>query len=115
MIVIMIDAKRISERLASMRQEMSDLGISNARYWRRKERTALVKSANDFRRSRLKSLADLTSAVRSFRRQYRAFEIPRSLISCLILARRSEMRLASIMITIIHSYRGIHLTLLSRS
>jgi len=59
----MIDANHISERLATMRQEMSDLGISNARYWRRKERTALIKSANDLRRERLlqikRELADM--------------------------------------------------------
>jgi hypothetical protein len=33
MIVIMMDANHISERLASMRQEMNDLRVINARYW----------------------------------------------------------------------------------
>src|SRR5437762_4275788 len=46
MIVAMIDANHISERLASLRLEMSDLRVANARYWSRKEHTALDKSAS---------------------------------------------------------------------
>jgi hypothetical protein len=53
MIVIMMDAKHISERLASMRQEMSDLGTSNARYWSKSSHTALGKSAHALREGRL--------------------------------------------------------------
>jgi hypothetical protein len=43
------------------------------------------------RRDCRKALADLFSAVCSFWLQYRAFEILRSLISCLRQVRRSEM------------------------
>jgi hypothetical protein len=53
MIVVMMDANHISERLASMRQEMSDLGTSNARYWSKRSHTALEKSASALRRDRL--------------------------------------------------------------
>jgi hypothetical protein len=49
MIVAMIDANHISERLASLRLEMSDLRVANARYWSRKEHTALDKSASALR------------------------------------------------------------------
>ena len=63
MIVLMMDANYISERLASLKQEMSDLGISNARFWNRKEHTALDKSARALRQSRLleinRELADM--------------------------------------------------------
>jgi hypothetical protein len=45
MIVIMMDANHISERLASMRQEMDDLRVINARYWVKSPHTALDKSA----------------------------------------------------------------------
>jgi hypothetical protein len=53
MIVAMIDANHISERLASLKLEMSDLGVANARYWSRKEHTALDKSASALRQQRL--------------------------------------------------------------
>ena len=53
MIVIMMDANHISKRLASMRQEISDLGTSNARYWSKSSHTALDKSASALRRDRL--------------------------------------------------------------
>jgi hypothetical protein len=63
MIIAMMEAKHISERLATMRQEMNDLGISNARYRSRKEHTALDESANVLRRERLllikRELADM--------------------------------------------------------
>jgi hypothetical protein len=49
----MIDVNHISERLACLKQEMSDLRISNARYWSRKEHTALDRSARALRQSRL--------------------------------------------------------------
>jgi len=52
----------------------------------------LISSRRDCRKAR----ADLSSAVCSFRLQYRAFEILRSLISCFRQARRSEMWLTSI-------------------
>ena len=41
MIVAMIDANHISERLASLKLEISDLRVANAHYWNRKEHTAL--------------------------------------------------------------------------
>ncbi len=53
MIVVMIDANHISERLASMRQEISDLRIINARYWSKSQHTALDKSASALRQGRL--------------------------------------------------------------
>ena len=53
MIVIMMDANHVSERLASMRQEMSDLGTSNVRYWSKGSHTALDKSAHALRKGRL--------------------------------------------------------------
>jgi hypothetical protein len=53
MIAIMIDANHISERLASMRQEISDLRITNARYWMKNTHTALDKSAHALRQGRL--------------------------------------------------------------
>ena len=53
MIVVMIDANHISERLASMRQEISDLRIINARYWSKSQHTALDKSACALRQGRL--------------------------------------------------------------
>jgi hypothetical protein len=53
MIVVMMNANHISERLASMRREMSDLGISNARYWSKSSHTALDKSAHVLRHERL--------------------------------------------------------------
>ena len=59
----MIDVNYISERLAWLKQEMSDLRISNARYWSRKEHTTLDKSARALRQSRLleikRELADM--------------------------------------------------------
>ncbi len=63
MIVLMMDVNHVSERLASLKQQMSDLGISNARFWNRKEHTALDKSARSLRQSRLleikRELADM--------------------------------------------------------
>jgi hypothetical protein len=53
MIVAMIDANHISERLASLKLEISDLRVANARYWSRKEHTALDKSASALRQQRL--------------------------------------------------------------
>ncbi len=53
MIAAMIDANHISERLASLKLEMSDLRVANARYWSRKEHTALDKSASALRQQRL--------------------------------------------------------------
>jgi hypothetical protein len=53
MIVIMTDTNQISERLAFMRQEMSDLRVINARYWVKSQHTALDKSAHALRQGRL--------------------------------------------------------------
>jgi len=53
MIVVMMDANHISERLATMRQEMSDLRVINARYWVKSQHTALDKSAHALRQGRL--------------------------------------------------------------
>jgi hypothetical protein len=51
--VIMIDANHISERLDSMRQEISDLRVINARYWAKGLHTVLDKSAHALRQGRL--------------------------------------------------------------
>jgi hypothetical protein len=53
MIVTMMDANHISERLARMRQEMSDLRVINARYWVKSPHTVLDKSAHALREGRL--------------------------------------------------------------
>jgi hypothetical protein len=44
----MMDANYISERLSSLKNEMSDLKVSNARYWNRTVHTALEKSTAAF-------------------------------------------------------------------
>ena len=53
MIAGMMDANYISERLSSLKNEMSDLKVSNARYWNRMGHTAVEKSASALRRDRL--------------------------------------------------------------
>jgi hypothetical protein len=53
MIVIMIDANYISERLSSLKNETSDLRVANVRYWNQTGHTALQKSASALRRNRL--------------------------------------------------------------
>ena len=53
MIVIMIDANYISSGSASLKLEMSDLTVANARYWSHKEHTALDKKASALRQQRL--------------------------------------------------------------
>jgi hypothetical protein len=53
MIVIMMDANYIAERLTSLKNEMSDIKVSNARYWTQTGHTALEKSASALRRDRL--------------------------------------------------------------
>jgi hypothetical protein len=53
MIVIMTDANYVSERLSSLKNEMSDLRGTNARYWNRKGHTPLQKSASALRYYRL--------------------------------------------------------------
>jgi hypothetical protein len=53
MIVGMMDANYISERLSSLRNEMSDLRVANALYCNRKGYTALQKSAAALRHDRL--------------------------------------------------------------
>jgi len=49
----MMDANYISGRLDSMRQEISDLRVTTARYWSKDQHTALEKSAFDLRKGRL--------------------------------------------------------------
>ena len=53
MIVDMMDANHISERLASMRHEMNDLRVINVRYWVKSPHTTLDKSAHALREGRL--------------------------------------------------------------
>jgi hypothetical protein len=53
MMVLMMDANYISERLGSMRQEIRDLRITTARYWSKDQHTALEKSAFALRKGRL--------------------------------------------------------------
>ena len=49
----MMDANYISERLSSLKKEMSDISRTNARYWNRKGHTSLQKSASALRHDRL--------------------------------------------------------------
>ena len=49
----MMDANHISERLASMRQTISDIRVINARYWVKSQHTALDKSAHALREGKL--------------------------------------------------------------
>ena len=53
MIVAVVDANHISERLSSLRNEMSELRVTNALYLNRKGHAALEKSASALRRDRL--------------------------------------------------------------
>ena len=46
----MMDANHISERLGSMRREISDLRVTTARYWSKDQHTALEKSASPYER-----------------------------------------------------------------
>jgi hypothetical protein len=59
----MMDANYISERLASLKQELSDLKVSNVRYWNRREHTPLQKSGRALNQERLlhvkRELSDL--------------------------------------------------------
>ena len=63
MIVVMLDANYISERLCSLKEELSDLRIINARYWSRSAHTTLQKSARALNQQRLvhikRELSDL--------------------------------------------------------
>jgi hypothetical protein len=63
MIVVMLDADYISERLSSLRQEMRDIRVFNARYWSHSRHTALDKSYRALRQERLlqvkRDLSDL--------------------------------------------------------
>ena len=49
----MMDANYISERLSSMRLEISDLRVTTARYWSKSQHTALDKSAFALGKGRL--------------------------------------------------------------
>jgi GTP1/Obg family GTP-binding protein len=53
MIVIMMDANHVSERLASMRQAMNEIRVINARYWVKSQHSELDKSAHALREGRL--------------------------------------------------------------
>jgi hypothetical protein len=53
MIVAMMDANLISERLSSLKNEMSELRVTNALYCNRKGYTELEKSASGLRHRRL--------------------------------------------------------------
>jgi hypothetical protein len=59
----MMDANHISERLSSMRQEISDLRVTAARYWSKSQHTPLDKSAYGLGQGRLleikRKLSDL--------------------------------------------------------
>jgi hypothetical protein len=63
MIVSMLDANYISERLSSLKQELSDLRVINARYWSRSTHSPLDKSARALHQERLlyikRELSDL--------------------------------------------------------
>jgi len=63
MIAVMLDANHISERLSSLKQELSDLRVSNARYWSRSTHSASEKSACALNQERLlhikRELSDL--------------------------------------------------------
>jgi hypothetical protein len=59
----MMDTNYVSQRLGSMRQEITDLRVTTARYWSKSQLTALDKSAFDLRKGRLleikRELSDL--------------------------------------------------------
>ena len=59
----MLDANHISERLSSLKEELSDLKVINARYWSQGEHSALQKSARALHQERLvqikRELSDL--------------------------------------------------------
>ena len=63
MLVVMMDANHISERLSSLKNEMSDLRVKNALSCNRKGYSTLEKSASALRHRRLveikQELADL--------------------------------------------------------
>jgi hypothetical protein len=49
----MMDANYISERIGSLRKEISDLRVTTARYWSKDQHTALEKSAFTLGKGRL--------------------------------------------------------------
>jgi hypothetical protein len=51
-----MDAKHISERLAGMRMEISDLKVINVRYFVKSQHTVLEKSAHALRGGRLRGI-----------------------------------------------------------
>ena len=51
--MVMMDANHISERIASLKNEMSELRVTNALYLTRKGYTTLEKSASALRHRRL--------------------------------------------------------------
>jgi hypothetical protein len=63
MIVVMLDTNYISERLTSLKRELSDLRVVNARYWSRSEHSPLQKSGRALNQERLvqikRELSDL--------------------------------------------------------
>jgi hypothetical protein len=61
--VDMIDASHISDRIASMRQEISELRVTNALYWVKSQRTPLDKSAHALRQGRLLGIKQELAAM----------------------------------------------------
>ena len=63
MIVGMLDANYVSERISSLKEEMSGLKVVKACYWRRSEHSGLEKAAHECNQQRLlqikQELADL--------------------------------------------------------
>jgi hypothetical protein len=60
----MMDANYISERLASLKQELSDLRVSNVRYWSRREHTSLQKSGRALNQERLQIKRELSDLMK---------------------------------------------------
>jgi hypothetical protein len=73
MIVIMMDVNHISERLANIRQAISEIGIINARYRIESPHTALDKSAHTLREGRL--LGIMQESTPRYRQCIRSKEI----------------------------------------
>jgi hypothetical protein len=53
---LMIDANYISERINSIKKEMSDLKVTTAHYWSRSQHTPLEKSAFALGKGRLSEM-----------------------------------------------------------
>ena len=53
MIVVMLDANYISERISSLKQELSDIRLENALYWCRDTHTELEKASRALNQERV--------------------------------------------------------------